>query len=206
MTGHDKCEEFRQLVLKDLKARFSSMSTIGELAVVLDPQTRHGRGPNCEEPYLSRKQISSCWQRLGAEVLNHKFGDVASHPIPSIPGTNIWSSVESPTKKPKSSERLPPQQEQLQRELQMYMYCATPMTPEQHSLEWWQFNCLSYPHIFLLAMKYLAIPATSAESERLFSLAKLFMTLHQTGKLPQLMSDQVFLNRNMDLLDEDQLE
>ena len=123
-------------------------------------------------------------------------------PQPTASTSDVWASVESPTKKPKQVEQMLPQQQQLHRELQMYIYYSTPLAPNQNPLEWWQANRLAYPNIFSLAMQYLAIPATSAESERLFSLAKLYMTLHQTGKLLQLMSDQVFLNRNFDLLDE----
>ena len=39
-------------------------------------------------------------------------------------------------------------------------------------LNWWSVNATNYPIISVLAKKYLAIPASSASSERVFSMAK----------------------------------
>ena len=39
-------------------------------------------------------------------------------------------------------------------------------------LNWWSLNATNYPIISVLAKKYLAIPASSASSERVFSMAK----------------------------------
>ena len=81
------------------------------------------------------------------------------------------------------------------------MFYAPPLLPQQTPLQWWIAHESLYPHIFLLATRYLAIPATSAEYEQLFSLAKLFMTLFQTTKSPEILAEQVLLQRNFDLLD-----
>ena len=39
-------------------------------------------------------------------------------------------------------------------------------------LNWWSVNATNYPIISVLAKKYLAIPTSSASSERVFSTAK----------------------------------
>jgi len=41
----------------------------------------------------------------------------------------------------------------------------------QIGLEWWKANHAGFPHLSVLARRVLAIPATSAPSERLFSTA-----------------------------------
>ena len=48
-------------------------------------------------------------------------------------------------------------------------------------LEWWKENQLSLPTLSKIAKDYLAIPATSAPSERLFSEAGNLITLKQVG-------------------------
>ena len=40
-------------------------------------------------------------------------------------------------------------------------------------MQWWSDHEANFPHIALLALKYLAIPASSAPSERIFSQLKL---------------------------------
>ena len=40
-------------------------------------------------------------------------------------------------------------------------------------MQWWSDHEANFPHIALLALKYLAIPASSAPSERVFSQLKL---------------------------------
>ena len=38
-------------------------------------------------------------------------------------------------------------------------------------LEWWAENDIKFPALSVMALQYLGVPATSASSERLFSLA-----------------------------------
>ena len=40
------------------------------------------------------------------------------------------------------------------------------------ALQWWSVNALKYPNMAVLAAKYLAMPASNAPSERVFSSAK----------------------------------
>ena len=40
-------------------------------------------------------------------------------------------------------------------------------------MQWWSDHEANFPHIALLALKYVAIPASSAPSERVFSQLKL---------------------------------
>jgi hypothetical protein len=55
-------------------------------------------------------------------------------------------------------------------ELSDYMLCGG-CSMLQNPLEWWKFNEKLYPHLAQLAKEYLAIPASSATVERLFSRA-----------------------------------
>lgn len=46
-----------------------------------------------------------------------------------------------------------------------------------YPFKWWVFQALNFPILFELSKKYLAIPATSAASEWLFSNAENVMTV-----------------------------
>ena len=46
-----------------------------------------------------------------------------------------------------------------------------PIKCKEDPLTWWQGNINRFPHLAILAHRYLAIPATSTPSERVFSVA-----------------------------------
>ena len=56
---------------------------------------------------------------------------------------------------------------------ELAVYKAEPAVSVQNPLVWWHSKVTVYPHMSRLARKILAIPATSASSERLFSVASL---------------------------------
>ena len=56
-----------------------------------------------------------------------------------------------------------------------------------------------YPNLWLLAEQYLAIPATSAPSERAFSTAGNLVTMRRCRLKPDLVQACVFLNENIGL-------
>lgn len=83
-----------------------------------------------------------------------------------------------PKKKPKSnffnfmspSRPKPKRSASVGNELDNYL--SEPcMDMDSNPLEYWSINCIKYPVLAKLASKYLAIPATSAPVERLFSVA-----------------------------------
>ena len=55
------------------------------------------------------------------------------------------------------------------------------------SLMWWKTNNIRFPVLSKLARKYLAIPATSTPSERLFSEAGNIMTIKKTQLAPNML-------------------
>jgi hypothetical protein len=69
-------------------------------------------------------------------------------------------------------------------------------------LAWWRENEQLFPAVAYLARKYLAIPASSAPSERVFSLAKRILTRERYRLSPARLERLVFMNHNQRLLDE----
>lgn len=65
---------------------------------------------------------------------------------------------------------------------------------------WWHQNENRFPILSKIARKYLAIPATSTPSERLFSNAGNIMTIRRTNLLPSTFEHLLFLKRNWNLV------
>ena len=68
------------------------------------------------------------------------------------------------------------------------------------ALEWWKKHEKSYPKLAIMARKYLSIPATSVQSERLFSATGRLISKSRSRLLPDHAELLVFLNKNMDLM------
>ena len=64
------------------------------------------------------------------------------------------------------------------------------------SLEWWKMHNTQFPTIAKLALKYLAIPASSAPSERVFSRAKLIQEHQRWSLPPQWLETSVLIKHN----------
>lgn len=61
-------------------------------------------------------------------------------------------------------------------------------------LLWWKLNEIKYPNIARVARKILAIPATSASSERVFSTAGQVLSILRSRLSPGTVEDLVFMN------------
>ena len=66
----------------------------------------------------------------------------------------------------------------------------------QSPFEWWANKKGKYPILARLARIYLAVPATSTPSERLFSNAGNLLTSKRTRMHPELFKRIMFLKRN----------
>jgi hypothetical protein len=62
---------------------------------------------------------------------------------------------------------------------------------------WWMSHEKRFPNISVLAKKYLAIPATSVTSERIFSVAGLTVTNLRNALDPENVKEIIFVNKNM---------
>ncbi len=63
-------------------------------------------------------------------------------------------------------------------------------------LLWWRDNALKFPTLAKLARMYLAIPATSAPSERIFSVASRVISKFRGGLDPQMAGMLLYVAEN----------
>jgi hypothetical protein len=81
-------------------------------------------------------------------------------------------------------------------ELDLYLAEAG-ISLKECPLAWWRERKDRYPVLFEMARVYLAVPASSAPSERVFSAAKLVLTDKRKQLLESRVARQVFMTRNM---------
>lgn len=65
-------------------------------------------------------------------------------------------------------------------------------------LDWWRNNESRFPRLARLANRYLAIQATSAPAERLFSVAGLTIANDRASLLPDNAAMLIFLHENLE--------
>ena len=86
--------------------------------------------------------------------------------------------------------------DKVERELQCYI--GTPcIDVEKDLLQWWASECCDYPCLSQLAMKYLAVCATSSPSERVFSASGKIVTPLRSNLKPDMVDKLVFLSQNL---------
>lgn len=92
----------------------------------------------------------------------------------------------------------PSQSEAEKIETELKSYLLTPgVDPDTNPLEWWKRHQPNFPRLSVLAKKYLSIPATSASSERVFSVGGGIVTCHRACLKPEVVDRLVFLARNV---------
>jgi hypothetical protein len=64
-------------------------------------------------------------------------------------------------------------------------------------LKWWKENCAKYPYVAKIARKYLAIPATSAPSEQVWSRLAKFLSLWRAHLSDDLVGRMMFGKENL---------
>ena len=86
-------------------------------------------------------------------------------------------------------------------ELEVHRYFAhnQPQSSRQQTLlQWWQANEVFYPRLATLAKKYLAVPASSVPSERVFSLAGIVVDKKRSRLKPAMVDTLIFMKMNME--------
>nr|XP_054591852.1 E3 SUMO-protein ligase ZBED1-like [Nothobranchius furzeri] len=92
----------------------------------------------------------------------------------------------------------PDQSEETKIETELATYLLMPeVDPDTDPLQWWKSNKSNFSRLSHLAKKYLSIPATSAPSERLFSVAGGVVTRSRACLKPEAVDRLIFLAKNV---------
>jgi hypothetical protein len=170
--------------------KFSSqVDKAAMISTILDPRFK-------SLSFLNAAEKGECWDALtaayhGLEIELGQDSKPADSPQPhkkrkvndknqGIDYTADILAVLSPTKAPVLTE--------------LEKYAAYPDEERNnHPLDWWKMHGSRFPNLSILARRYLAIPASSASSERLFSRLKLTATAARQGLKPATLCQLLFL-------------
>lgn len=171
------------------------------IAAMLDPSQRH---LNSVQEFLTAQKITA------AELLSHAFDKYvgtetelglhqAGQHMASV--ENPGPSTPVPWKKAKQDllSKHVNATSNPDREIQQYR-CLS-IAPDD-VLAWWCTQQETYPRLSMLARVILALPATSASSERIFSTAGLMVNAKRSSLAPSAVDKIVFVHENSHLIKE----
>ena len=90
----------------------------------------------------------------------------------------------------------PTNQDEDEKELSLY-YSAEYIDRKEDPLAWWKGNKSRFPTLARITREYLAIPAMSTPSERLFSAAGYISSQKRSRLSGENLNQLVFLNKNL---------
>ncbi len=197
--------EARNALLKGLKERFDLGNLTAGIAALCDVT-------NKKLGFISAQQRSAIIDQFKIEVQavwekQHPPVHAAALPPPPPPANAASGSrfggrgmsFMSRESDAGSADNAPDAAASVEDEVREYLAVAelvVPITNVTATLEWWKENCKRFPHVAILARKYLAIPCSSAPSERVFSQAKLIYSRSRWNMSPETLSHLVFLRCN----------
>ena len=150
----------------------------------------------------AKKLLLTLMRRVNADEA-HSSADNAIHVISdnedapdSAEKKSLWDSFEEELKKKKASHHLVTQHNKDEHELALYL-CVPYIDRKDNPLNWWKMNKGQFPILSDVAREYLAIPAMSTPSERLFSAAGYISCRRRSSLNGEHIHQLVFLNKNM---------
>ena len=190
---------FCQKTLDNCILKFTaSVDKAAMTAVMLDPRFKH-------VSFLSRIDATKC-----IEALRQAFTDL------EVEMGRLDTMAESLSSAPRKRQRVnnpdvytdfsanildaaSPVKGHHLNQTELDRYLAHPHEPERSTdpLAWWKLYAPKYPKVAILARRYLAIPASSASSERLFSQLKLRVPAARQGLDPDTVCMLLFVNCHM---------
>lgn len=192
----DNLKEVKQVMQQDLVVRwnkYKGQPFICGKASALDPRFK-------KLEFLQQEYAASIWQKLSEEMT--KLSGQMEEEV-----TASGSVLEQVSKKQKLHKdkmvllfgrigsTSQPQTIQATVQEQITLYKAEPqICITDDPLKWWRVNSAKYPLIAQLARQYLVIPATSAKSERTFSLTGQLVTPRRNCLGSERVDMLVFLN------------
>lgn len=160
------------------------------VAAILDPAQRNLRLIN---EYLNDNNTTAV--DLLSNFIDRYVGSTTNDVPESTPQPSEQSTLQPQWKKVKLDmlQKHGFHESTPQREIQQYR-CLTVQTDDP--LGWWQSQTGTYKRLSELARCILAIPASSAPSERIFSVAGVIVNARRSSLSPQVVDKVIFVHEN----------
>ena len=192
-----KISAFCNRILENSKIKFTAdVDKAAMISLLLDPRYK-------ELSFLSQAEGGKC-----VDALRHAFtdleielGEFDSLITVAVPGSrkrkinkpNMWTDFTGDVLNAAS-----PNKGKAVQRTEIERYLAHPQESDRFvdPLQWWKLYESKFPKVSILARRYLAIPASSAASERLFSRLKQTATAARQGLKPSTLCMLLFVEKH----------
>jgi hypothetical protein len=189
----------RATLISNLSDRFDAeeANNLTSVASLLDPRFKEAAFNKIENCNYAKENLKKLMSELGLETItakqskdtsthNAKKNEENSFDILSLIQSDINSRAKCQTRESRSTED------------ELNDYLGEPNLNITHNVfEWWHSKKNYYPKLFKLAMSYLIIPATSAPSERVFSIAGYLLNGKRNRLSNEHLNTLIFLHSNL---------
>jgi hAT family C-terminal dimerisation region len=132
------------------------------VATILDPCFKLG--------YYHDHEWEQEWIQEAQTTFRYAFARYRASPVPDVQEGAPTKCDDSPESKAVNLKVRFLKRRRIVQHDEFEEYLAAPRAePETDVLQWWKVNATAYPRLAAMARDYLAIPATSAPVERVFS-------------------------------------
>jgi hypothetical protein len=173
----------QQLKLRKDAPMTEHTATVDEDLTTCEEETEETTAPS--RPVKKRKSANTLFRR---STLRRTDGVANSSSSPLNSDAEIRRQCEAELMKYRQAPQIP-------------LWRDEEMSEMSDPLEWWKQHCLFYEILWLLAKYYLAIPATSALSERCFSAEGRILSAQRAGSTSSdNFEETFFVKRNLHLI------
>jgi len=188
--------QLRAALVQEMQLRFSHYQNCYHLAVatLLDPRFKRHAFTDLEALQTAQNRLIG---ELTQTVQNTESTDNMSSQSSSSNSESTSSFWNMFDRKVSEAGALRNTASEAENESRRYFQEANvPRTSDP--LRWWKLNVVQFPHLKILAHKFLCVPATATTSQRLFSIGKDEVDRRRNGLQPSLINNVLFLNKNAD--------
>ncbi|XP_039516037.1 zinc finger BED domain-containing protein 4-like [Pimephales promelas] len=191
--------EIKAVITENLKNRYSACHDFLHKCTALDPRFK-------ALPHVDDACRDRIYNDLITEIVTMEEQSAEATAVSSSPVTGHSEASSPPVKKSAMAELFgelfktqvgnKPTLQLVKEEVTLYKSVDC-ISLDSNPLEWWRTNEPTYPHIAKLAKHYLAVPATSVPSERVFSTAGDIVTASRSSLSADNVDKLIFLTKNM---------
>ncbi|KAK0425329.1 hypothetical protein QR680_009146 [Steinernema hermaphroditum] len=201
---NDAASELCSAILQNLETRVAGIESDANFVVATLFHVRFKRDFMEVE---KKDEAAACLMDAAFEVLNDANARIKTSTKPPVAATDDNSSQISFFEKYRSVQisedpiSSPPLDDKLRLRLEVDKYLGESAQPLADPIQYWANTVYAeqFPALSQMAKKYLSAPATSVESERLFSTASLALTNLRRSMSPENLQKLLFLKSNVPL-------
>ena len=205
--------DFAKEILKNIKNRWPDYETneLFSVATYLDPRFGQYAFTNETAKEVAKAKILTCMfgdgETSGTDNTESNAEEVSETAVTAPTDESddigdVWTTFRKILVKNKSRSSESGKsyslsiREQMQYELDLYSRISL-VEPFSCPFQWWASNYQNFPNVSKVAKMYLAIPATSVPSERIFSKAGLVIDQRRSNLLPKHAERLICLSHNL---------